>query len=511
MKNQQRLFSFIVIFVFITLSCEDSTKDKTYLEKREFLVNRDANLRFDSEIELNQEEKALDAKLEALRLKMVHHYDSIGYFPPQEPFNDVKAHIEKTPLFSLLRNMPKGGILHLHNGASLDFRWVVEKAVNSPNCYIYWGEDSDDYNFGQIHFFKDDSVPDGFVRAKELNDQHPTFKSELLELLIFREEPQQDSLDTWIEFENIFQRVHGFVSYKPIFKEFHRAMFDSLIADGIQHAEMRRIFRGSLYDLQHSAQSGYYNADSTVQLVKEVVKEIQEDHPNFSYTSIYTFLRFMPRSQVLNELVKAYELRKKYPDFIRGFDLVAEEENGHTTLFFLDVWEKMDSLNKVYGIDMPLFLHDGESTWASIQNLYDANLLNSKRIGHGFNLMHFPSLVTEIREKDICLEVNPLSNQLLGYVKDLRLHPASLMLKHGIQCVISSDDPAIFNYNGLTYDFWTIVLAWELDLRSLKKLAQNSLAYSTLPEAEKKKALASWESSWQSFVEYGNEYLDEIN
>lgn len=160
---------------------------------------------------------------------------------------------------------------------------------------------------------------------------------------------------------------------------------------------------------------------------------------------------------------------------------------------------------------MPLFLHDGESTWASIQNLYDANLLNSKRIGHGFNLMHFPSLVTEIREKDICLEVNPLSNQLLGYVKDLRLHPASLMLKHGIQCVISSDDPAIFNYNGLTYDFWTIVLAWELDLRSLKKLAQNSLAYSTLPEAEKKKALASWESSWQSFVEYGNEYLDEIN
>ena len=123
--------------------------------------------------------------------------------------------------------------------------------------------------------------------------------------------------------------------------------------------------------------------------------------------------------------------------------------------------------------------------------------------------MHFPSLVTEIREKDICLEVNPLSNQLLGYVQDLRLHPASLMLKHGVQCVISSDDPAIFDYNGLSYDFWSIVLAWELDLKALKKLSKNSLEYSTLPTDQKEKALVAWEQKWNAFVQYGNEYLDE--
>ncbi len=67
--------------------------------------------------------------------------------------------------------------------------------------------------------------------------------------------------------------------------------------------------------------------------------------------------------------------------------------------------------------------------------------------------------------------------------------------------MISSDDPLIFDYKGLSYDFWSVYMAWELDLAALKKLCKNSLDYGALSSAEKAHALAGWEDKWMAFVE----------
>ena len=44
-----------------------------------------------------------------------------------------------------------------------------------------------------------------------------------------------------------------------------------------------------------------------------------------------------------------------------------------------------------------LLLHDGESDWADDENLIDAHVLGTRRIGHGINLYLFPSLEQEFR------------------------------------------------------------------------------------------------------------------
>jgi adenosine deaminase CECR1 len=154
----------------------------------------------------------------------------------------------------------------------------------------------------------------------------------------------------------------------------------------------------------------------------------------------------------------------------------------------------------VYGVDLPLCLHAGESDWQHVSNLYDAVLLKSTRIGHGFNLSFFPAAEGLVQQQNTCIEVSPLSNQILGYVRDLRIHPAHAWIKRGIQISISPDDPGVFGYIGVTPDYWSIFLAWELDLRALKKLAMNSIMYSHLDEAGKKEALALWEKKWDVFV-----------
>lgn len=43
-------------------------------------------------------------------------------------------------------------------------------------------------------------------------------------------------------------------------------------------------------------------------------------------------------------------------------------------------------------------------------------------------------------------------------------------------------------------------MAWGLDLRSLKKLAINSIMLSSLPKARKQKQLHLFMESWQRFI-----------
>ena len=110
--------------------------------------------------------------------------------------------------------------------------------------------------------------------------------------------------------------------------------------------------------------------------------------------------------------------------------------------------------------------------------------MGSKRIGHGYHIAYNPSLIDEVKANNICLEVNPVSNFVLGYTLDLRTHPVRGLLQAGVPVSISSDDPALFHCDGVTLDFVYAFLAWELDLADLKQLCVNSITYSTINEKE---------------------------
>ena len=44
--------------------------------------------------------------------------------------------------------------------------------------------------------------------------------------------------------------------------------------------------------------------------------------------------------------------------------------------------------------------------------LVDTLLLNSSRIGHGYAIMKHPRMRQLLRDKDVAIEVNPISNQV---------------------------------------------------------------------------------------------------
>ena len=97
------------------------------------------------------------------------------------------------------------------------------------------------------------------------------------------------------------------------------------------------------------------------------------------------------------------------------------------------------------------------------------------------------------------LQVNPISNQVLGLVKDLRNHPASVLIQEGFPMVISADDPGLWGASGLSYDFYSVLMGMATttaDMALMKKLALNSLDYSTLSGPQLEVCKDIFQNSW---------------
>lgn len=499
----------LLVLLLFPLLIQGQTEQKyaDYLGLRAAVMDVDSAMYFDQAIRLNPQEIQLNKLLQKEQAKLLSHYKATHFFPPARNFYQSKAHIEGTKIFSLIQQMPKGGILHLHLLAMADAEWVVKKALELPEMHSYWGEADPRFVKGQLQAFKKGKAPAGFFPTKKLQKQYPAFADSLYQLITFDENIDRDSVDIWYEFEAIFQRIYRFVTYEPVYPGYLERGLDLLVADNIQHVELRVPFRNHLYSLKQPG--GGFPIEGLVSILEQAVDKQRQTDPYFTLKIIHTDLRFKNNATIWQDIQETVAMKKRYPEWLKGYDLVAEEDNGEATLFHAKTFLRMDSLEAAMGVELPLYLHDGESDWASVANLYDAVLLGTRRIGHGFNLFRFPHLLERVKADNICVEISPLSNQILGYLRDLRIHPASTYLRRGVDCVISSDDPLIFNYKGLSYDFWSVYMAWELDLAALKKLSKNSLIHGALSPSEKARALAGWEDKWMVFVEKAIAFLKE--
>jgi aminodeoxyfutalosine deaminase len=79
----------------------------------------------------------------------------------------------------------------------------------------------------------------------------------------------------------------------------------------------------------------------------------------------------------------------------------------------------------------------------SIRGALDA--LGADRIRHGIRAIEDPELVEELREREVVLDVCPVSNVRTGAVASMDDHPLPQLLQSGLRCSLSTDDPAMFD------------------------------------------------------------------
>ncbi|XP_055680029.1 adenosine deaminase 2-like [Lutzomyia longipalpis] len=448
---------------------------------------------------LEEDEIRADEIVRAFKMEeIVAGMHNSSNFLPSHHFFRVKEKIEKSKVFKLIQKMPKGAILHAHLSAMVSSEWLLKNVTYREGAIIY----TNSKNIKKFTFQRPDP-PQEWAYLSNLRDSadNVTAFDEWLEskFNLYTPNPETDYPDidvVWTRFENMFTATSELIRYVPVFKDYVYQMLEELDADNVMYAEFRTSF-GDLYD-----ESGkIYSAIEHAQILIEVIEDFKKDHPNFfGAKAIFTGNRNRLAEGSERDIKVFMILKERFPNFIVGFDIAAQEKIHNTNLESISALKGMQKGTK-------FFFHAGETNWYGTgvdENLIDAILLNTTRIGHGYALIKHPYLLDVVKKKRIGIEVNPISNQVLHLVYDLRNHPASYYLSQGLAVTISSDDPGFWNAKGVNYDFYYAFMAIapaDAGLETLKKFAWTSLEQSVLTEREWMKVSDMFHEQWKAFIE----------
>ncbi len=138
--------------------------------------------------------------------------------------------------------------------------------------------------------------------------------------------------------------------------------------------------------------------------------------------------------------------------------------------------------------------HGGETDGApSVRDAIES--LHAERIGHGIRSLDDPLLVTELRERQLPIEVSPQSNYCIKVVPLDQPHPIRKMVDAGLFVTLNSDDPPMFSTD-LVNEYLTLA-AQGFTFEELWQLNLNGLDSSFLTDAEK----AEMRRHFETFVQ----------
>ncbi|XP_030626135.1 adenosine deaminase 2-A [Chanos chanos] len=469
--------------------------------QRDLMLQQEASQQIGGRVELSEAEQHLNTILHKLK----EHDMTAPQFPPAMHFFKARNLIQRSPVFRLIQKMPKGAALHIHSSSLVSEDWLVKNVTYRPNCYICFTWDQ------SVRFLFSNHTPFPrwgcsfwkLLETLRANLRDPTdFDNSLMQnLTLFTEDPEkayptQESV--WERFEQIFLAVSGLITHAPVFKDFVYRGLEQLYNDNVMYLELRTGLSRT-YELDGTI----HDQEWSLRAYKTVAQQFMEKHPDFLGTRIIiTVHRVLSVSQVKAAIMEAIRMQKVYPEIVAGFDLVGREDSGRSLWYFREAL----SLPSELGISLPFFFHAGETDSEGTEvdeNILDALLFNTSRIGHGYALTHHPLAKEVSRKRGVAVEVCPISNQVLKLVSDLRNHPAAVLMAEGHPVVISSDDPGMFGSSGLSYDFYEAFVGiggLSAHLGTLKELAMNSIRYSSLSPSVKDRAIAIWQRKWDNFI-----------
>ena len=119
-----------------------------------------------------------------------------------------------------------------------------------------------------------------------------------------------------------------------------------------------------------------------------------------------------------------------------------------------------------------------ESIWGALQTL------RIERIGHGTRAIEDAKLVEHLKERQIPLEICPISNVRTGVVQNLESDPIQKYFEKGLLVSINTDDPKMFE-TSLETEFTQLMETFGFELEDVKTLIANGIRSAWCDEATK--------------------------
>lgn len=162
------------------------------------------SIRANDSTQLSAQEISLDKKLSTLKNELLAKASQNKLAIYSSSFTQLRPFIESSDLYKLFQSMPKGGVLHLHNGGMANPKWLIGAAAKYNNCYIYIGKDNSNYVYGQLVVFTKGPAPKDFLSLQQYLKFDKNAAGSLLKLLTLNRSDLTDYMDTWVEFEKTF-------------------------------------------------------------------------------------------------------------------------------------------------------------------------------------------------------------------------------------------------------------------------------------------------------------------
>lgn len=211
-------------------------------------------------------------------------------------------------------------------------------------------------------------------------------------------------------------------------------LFEDLAKQNVIYAEVR--FAPSLH-----TQEGL----SYERVVESAIKGMNRAKKEFKIEGNLLLCCMRGEDNTLSNLTTVATAKKYLNHGVCGLDLAGAEALFPTSEF-ADIFKVAKEQN------IPFTIHAGEA--AGPESIKNALRMGAKRIGHGVRCLEDPKLVGELIEKEIPLEICPISN--LQTKATGEHHPIEELYKKGIKVSINPDNDTVSNTNIIEEYKWVI-------------------------------------------------------
>ncbi|MGA9797401.1 MAG: adenosine deaminase [Terriglobales bacterium] len=201
---------------------------------------------------------------------------------------------------------------------------------------------------------------------------------------------------------------------------------------------------------------------------------------------LYQVLRGLPKEEVYAQILLGFELAQSDPRFV-GLNLVMPEDY-YVPMRDFDLHMKMlDYLHGVYP-KVHISLHAGELAMGlvppeglSFHIRESIEKGHAERIGHGVSVMNehdATALLQEMARRKVLVEICLTSNDLILGVRGEE-HPLPVYLRYGVPVALATDDEGV-SRSDMTHEYVRAAEGYHLTYTDLKRMARQSLDHSFL-------------------------------
>ncbi|TGO16818.1 hypothetical protein BTUL_0024g00900 [Botrytis tulipae] len=491
-------------------------------------------------------------------------------------FPRIKESIARTALLEIMKKLPKGAILHAHDAACVSIDFIIEKMIETPGMYISASRPLDEwwakrekrikikftYSSSQPrqtrnsvnNLWSPDYVPNSLVPVSLAASTYSDYPSTMnydkyriadgierqplqgksyfitwLKIRLTKTESQRYVSGRFNEACNTFQSgrklLNTIIHNEPIFRPFLKQIFEGLDEDNVKWIEIRMIFKVEFRLEWSDTPSGELELARVVWEEREkfAIAMKKKNKEWWGLRVIWTGLRLWKDEEIKADMEACMRVKERYPDLISGYDLEGQEKLGRTLedLIPICLWFKQQCACR--NLNIPFFLHAGEFLGngdVNDHNLYDAILLGTRRIGHGYSLPRHPLLENICKERQIMIESCPLSDGSMRLTNPANAHTLPMLLAKGVSASLNCDDPFLLGQEmiGVSMEFFMCIWSWDsIDLGGLGYLAQNSVRWSQFEDQTDKdwqlgirsgensekglkaRRMREWKKDWEEF------------